>query len=316
MDMIFHTAEEIISLGNVEKRWSIGYKELAHIIFSGSLTLFSCYDIRKVDGIVCFGGKETTFRQDGLSVYEKFDEEHEIDVEDYYNDFANGCYIGKDIEINFYLLTTQICKYETENPYLLGKKLEGQEAQEAFQQTAQADSPLSDLQPMLSPIGRQSEESDDARVAELEALARKRAARGLDTEQAEELEKVRKELEAEKVSHARTRKELEEKIERLEQQLAEKDKARGQGVDAAQAANIDRLELPRYGAIKFVDDCYRANMTPEQTAQKLWELGYKSPSISALLHPDDVGEREMSLSDQAQYGRDLRENRVKGKKAW
>lgn len=147
-------------------------------------------------------------------------------------------------------------------------------------------------------------------------------------EQTRALEKELAELEEENQG-------LRDEIERLQKELAWKSEAEGQGVDAAQAesleafakesggqaANIDRLALPKYGAIKFVDDCYRANMTPEQTAVELSKLGYKNPSICALLHPDDIGKgpdgQVKKLIDYPdQYGRDLIAGRVKGKKAW
>lgn len=214
MAMIYHTAEEIISLGNVEKRWSIDYKELAHIVILNRLTVFCHYETRKSDNITYFVGTEHSFEQTNEKIYNVFgDRKYEIeDFKPFYEDFAVGMSVhGEDEEVYYFLLTAEVHKYETENPYLLGRLLEGQEAQEVFQQTAQADSSLSDSlpqapTPLPSPIGRQSEAQDNARVAKLE----------------EENQDLRDE------------------IERLKLQLAEKATAQGQGVDATQVEELQK----------------------------------------------------------------------------
>ncbi len=86
-------------------------------------------------------------------------------------------------------------------------------------------------------------------------LAEKDAAQcqGQDSAQAEALQKVRSELEAEQAAHKKTRAHAaevlrqakiskEREITRLQEELAEKNKAQGQGVDAEQAGALKRLE--------------------------------------------------------------------------
>lgn len=218
MNMISHTAEEIISLGNVEKRWSIDYKELAHIVILNRLTVFCHYETRKSDNITYFVGTEHSFEQKNEKIYNVFgDRKYEIeDFKPFYEDFAVGMSVhGEDEEVYYFLLTAEVHKYETENPYLLGKKLKEQEAQESFQQTAQADSALSASLPRApTPLpGGQSEELAQARerIVELE----------------EQLASAQDEI-------ARLKEE--------NQHLAEKSAAQGQGVDAEQTLAL-RKEL-------------------------------------------------------------------------
>ena len=115
-----------------------------------------------------------------------------------------------------------------------------------MQEQQEQERRLKESFPRFGVLNQVEKERDRAlkRVAELErqldgeALAQDREA----------LEKTRKELEAERIAHAETRKELEEKIGRLEQQLAEKNTTPpspigGQSEDLAQAlARVAELE--------------------------------------------------------------------------
>ncbi len=122
--------------------------------------------------------------------------------------------------------------------------------------------------PTPSPIGGQSEELEqgNTRVAELEEenkrlqdenerlkqqLAEKAQGQGQDSAQAEALQKVRSELEAEQAAHKKTRAHAvevlqqakiskEREITRLQEELARKDAALGQGVDAAQVEELQK----------------------------------------------------------------------------
>ena len=195
MAMIFHTADEIISFDNIKKRWNVDYAELANIVILQELHVFHCYEIRKVDNITQYIGKDYLFSKDDISLY--------------YGDFDAGMSISSKDEVYYFLLTAEVHKYEKENPYLLGRLLDGQEWRDAYGQTAQADSPLSASlpqapTPLPSPIGRQEEAQDNDRVAELkEQLAR-----------------------------------AQDEIERLQLQLAEK--SGGQGVDATQVEALQK----------------------------------------------------------------------------
>lgn len=199
MNMISHTAEEIISFDNVQDRWKIDYKEFTRIVFSNHLTCFGCKKIIRNNNIVCYVGNEFYFDPND-------------DISLYYEMFSMGFSINRDDKETYYfLLTKEVHKYETENPYLFGEKLDGQEWLDAFQQTTQADAPLSASlpqapTPLPSPNGGQSEELAQARVAKLE----------------EENQDLRDE------------------IERLKLQLAEKATAQGQGVDATQMEELQK----------------------------------------------------------------------------
>lgn len=135
----------------------------------------------------------------------------------------------------------------------------------------------------MNPI---EEERDKAlkRVAELE---RQLDGKALPQDQ-DALEKTRKDLEAEKASHARARKELEEKIKRLEQQLAEKDKARGQGVDGAK----DKYEEEPIGKgrgsyLAMIDALTKAISVKDRDLAswleaKIAAIGYDGPKAQAI----------------------------------
>lgn len=270
MAMIFHTADEIISFDNIKKRWNVDYAELANIVILQELHVFHCYEIRKVDNITQYIGKDYLFSKDDISLY--------------YGDFDAGMSISSKDEVYYFLLTAEVHKYETENPYLLGRLLDGQEWRDAYGQTAQADSPLSASfpqapTPLPSPIGGQSEAQDNARVAKLE----------------EENQGLRDEIRG-----------LQDEIERLKQELARKSGAQVQGVDKVAQA----LALPPYGMIKQLDEAYRKGMTPTEAAKWLKDKQGKNLSwsqLGALLYAGDQMPKYGTQTGQRFYKGDTTE---------
>lgn len=295
MAIVFHTKNEIIPIGNIQKKWNLDDDFFIQIIAQDNFTIFFATDVRTEKDIEYFIGYSFSY-QDGHRSLNSFAESvFSVDA---------GLKSNGEPEVGeTFLLKNEVLEYEKKNPYLLSKPI----APSAWQEHMQG---FKDALPVPALNGGHSEElaaaQDQGEIARLkEQLAGHSAqAQGVDASQTEALE-------LEKAAHARTREELaaaQARITGLERQLAHV-QARAEGQEAA-------LALPRYGAIKFVDDCYRAGLTPEQTAQELGRHGYKGPAICALLHPDVVGEGAKSITDQAQYGRDLKAGRVKGKKAW
>ena len=256
MAMIFHTADEIISFDNIKKRWNVDYAELANIVILQELHVFHCYEIRKVDNITQYIGKDYLFSKDDISLY--------------YGDFDAGMSISSKDEVYYFLLTAEVHKYEKENPYLLGRLLDGQEWRDAYGQTAQADSPLSASfpqapTPLPSPIGRQEEAQDNARVAKLER----------------EIER------------------LQDENERLQRQLAKKCEAQDQGQEVdGMKTKFDMEPTGKHkGSLLAVIDALRSAVAIKDRDLATWlenkiaALGYDSPKSQAIRGiMDDVEE--------------------------
>ena len=219
---VYHTEKELISLPELEKRWSLDAEELARIYVEDSLTVFFVKKIRKANDSYYF-----------LGIENKYDNVHEA-----IGDFSFETHIIKtnegDKKMEIFLLFSEILEYEKKKPYLLGNPVVA-DYKTAVDSTVKSDTipPMSE-QEMLSwylieeakndfegytnrsdtpsPIGRQSEEQDNERVAELEEqLARAK-------------EKIR---------------DYRNEIERLKQELASKSVAQDQGMDAEQAEALE-----------------------------------------------------------------------------
>ena len=286
---VYHTKKELISLPELEKRWSLDAEELARIYVEDSLTVFFVKKIRKANDSYYF-----------LGIENKYDNVHEA-----IGDFSFETHIIKtnegDKKMEIFLLFSEILEYEKKKPYLLGNPIVV-DYKTAVDSTVKSDAipPISEQEmlslelireakhnleryanrPDTSPlIGRQEEAQDNARVAKLE----------------EENQGLRDEIRG-----------LQDEIERLKQELARKSGAQVQGVDKVAQA----LALPPYGMIKQLDEAYRKGMTPTEAAKWLKDKQGKNLSwsqLGALLYAGDQMPKYGTQTGQRFYKGDTTE---------
>ena len=195
----YYTEKELITVKELEKRWHIDTEELARIVVENSLTIFCSKYARERKCCIFFVGFEIQYEKSIDGIFECLE------------NFTDGYKIiknkeGNSEDVDIFLLFSDIQKYETNKPFLVGDPVEA-DYRAAVDKTIRDKERLPPMPPALNG-GHSEEQSQGERIVELE----------------EQLAKAQDE------------------IERLKLQLAENTTAQGQGVDAEQA-EVLRKEL-------------------------------------------------------------------------
>lgn len=196
----YYTEKELITVKELEKRWHIDTEELARIVVENSLTIFCSKYARERKCCIFFVGFEIQYEKSIDGIFECLE------------NFTDGYKIIKNKEgnsesVDIFLLFSDIQKYETNKPFLVGDPVEA-DYRAAVDKTIRDKEKLPPMPPPLN--GGHSEELAQARVAKLE----------------------------------KENQDLRDEIERLKeenQHLAEKSAPQAQGVDAEQAEALEGI---------------------------------------------------------------------------
>ena len=270
----YYTEKELITVKELEKRWHIDTEELARIVVENSLTIFCSKYARERKCCIFFVGFEIQYEKSIDGIFECLET------------FTDGYKIIKNKEgnsesVDIFLLFSDIQKYETNKPFLVGDPVEA-DYRAAVDKTIRDKEALPPLPPALN--GGHSEEQGQGEIARLkEQLAGHAAqAQGVDASQAEALK-------LEREAHARTREDLaaaQGRLTELERQLA----GVQEELDATKAKLKEALE--EHGVCSYVIRERQAGTREEDIAAGLLKRGLNGSQAGAWIYSQEWGSKD------------------------